>query len=1138
MVRSSQSYLPSARLFKMAETVVKLVAVATILATANALSIPSKDLSATADARAQQVRETAARIQNEDRAWAIDGQLYPFCRGPVPRPGSLAEAIVVKETQLLKNFSDANADAYVAAAASITYKTVDDYLSFYDKVASPSLPRPMSTDISDETFGAQRLSVLGFTLKTATKSDYPRIFAHIPAKQVASVCGCHATVAKLGGNDLLFVSDFGHFGKWVDDKERATKYVPGAIGVFCLNEKKNQLLPLAIHIVDTKLTYTPFDRQDEWTLAKMALQAVELNFQQIWHFAETHATTSPIRVELMRNTAPSHPVNALLQHHFKVDSALEVAASMTLFNSSTAVDHVMAFGATGSMRYINHVFSRRLSLAHDFPADIKRLGSRLPKIHKYARYGSLHYRALRAFVRDYLRVYYDCDESVRGDQELQAWAKASATIPHLADFPEKFESLHELTRLVTHLIYTVSIKHHAMNGAVSWHVVTMPYSTPALWKPLPTHKLKHEAELNLAEYAIPASRVQELIGLVSLFRRDVPRSQSQVEAYSVEPFASEDQLKRVIAHRVHKLKKIESKINSQEDGQEWPYTFTKLIAVAAAVIAAVDAMSIPSKDLGATADARAQQVRDTATRIQNEDRAWKIDGQLYPFCRGPVPYPGSLAATIVAQENQLLANYSDTHAPSYVAAAASITYKTLDDYLSFYKKVESPSLPRPMSTDISDENFGAQRLSVLGFTLKTATASDYPSIFANITAEQASSVCGCDTTVAKLGDNELLFVSDFGTHGQWTDDKQRATKYAASAIGVFCLNEEKKQLLPLAIHIVDTKLTYTPFDREDEWTLAKMALQVVELNWQQIWHFAETHATTSPIRVELIRNTAPNHPVNALLQHHFQADSALEVGASVTLFNTSTAVDHTLAFGATGSMRYLNYLFTNRLSMAHDFPTDMERLGSRLPKIHKYAQYGSLHYHAIRAFVREYLRTYYDSDNAVRGDQELQAWAKASATIPHLADFPDKFDSLDGLVRLVTHLIHTVSIRHHAMNGAVSWQIVTMPYSTPALWKPLPTHKLVDEDELNLVEYTIPASRVQELIGLVSIFRRDVPRTQSQFEAYSVAPFTGEAQLAGVIARRTRALEKIESTINSQEDGQEWPYVVLRPSMLPYYSWI
>ncbi|DAZ93894.1 TPA: hypothetical protein N0F65_004741 [Lagenidium giganteum] len=575
---------------------------------------------------------------------------------------------------------------------------------------------------------------------------------------------------------------------------------------------------------------------------------------------------------------------------------------------------------------------------------------------------------------------------------------------------------------------------------------------------------------------------------------------------------------------------------------------TTLVAWAATAVQA-EGLSIPNHNVddfqselrdnenGTASALRAQAVRDTAGKIYNEPRAWVIDGKPYPFCNGPVVRPGSLAASIVAKESQLLKSYSDTHAASYIQTAASITYKSVDDYLSFYDKIQT-TLPRPMGSDISDETYGEQRLTILGFTLKTTSADSYAAILEDVPDEQAASVCGDFSTVASLGQSERLLVSDFGDFAQWTDEKQKATKYAPGTIGFFCFNEEKSQLLPLAIHIVDTNITYTSADRLEEWTLAKMALTSVELNFQQIWHFAETHATTSPIRVELMRNTAPTHPINALLQHHFQVDSALELAASIQLFNKSTAVDQTLAWGATGSMRYLAHLFDKRMSMKNTFNADIKRLGNSLPRIHKYAQYGAMHHEAIETFVREYLGAYYRDDFAVRGDRELNAWARACAQIPHLADFPEKFENLEKLVQLVTHLVFTVTVKHHAMNGAVSWHMVSMPYSTPALWKPLPRSKLTKEDKLDLVEYTIPPTQIRGFIMLVSLFRRDLPHDRSLLEAYNVAPFKDEANLNNVIDRHMRNLQSIENRISGQENGQQWPYVVLKPSMLPYYSWI
>jgi hypothetical protein len=70
--------------------------------------------------------------------------------------------------------------------------------------------------------------------------------------------------------------------------------------VICRNGAKRQLLPLAITLVDSELTYTKADSPGEWQLAKMALHATEVNFQQMRHFVETHLVSVPVQVEMIR----------------------------------------------------------------------------------------------------------------------------------------------------------------------------------------------------------------------------------------------------------------------------------------------------------------------------------------------------------------------------------------------------------------------------------------------------------------------------------------------------------------------------------------------------------------------------------------------------------------------------------------------------------------------------------------------------------------------------------------------------------------------------------------------------------------------------------------------------------------------
>ncbi|KAF4032321.1 Lipoxygenase [Phytophthora infestans] len=542
---------------------------------------------------------------------------------------------------------------------------------------------------------------------------------------------------------------------------------------------------------------------------------------------------------------------------------------------------------------------------------------------------------------------------------------------------------------------------------------------------------------------------------------------------------------------------------------------------------------------------RAAEIAYMANNLKNEKRSWPIDGQELPVYVGPVARPGSVFAKLQTQDLvQLSALKADT--PELMAALATRWLPQLtstEAYTRFYELFH-PIVDAPTdSVDHGDVGFGASRLSLRGFNLRAIRDTDDDPEDETLSAENIKKVCGAGASLRSLRADKKLFVVDLATIGQWGDPSVSrvekvsdtvAGKYLPSVIGYFCFNE---QLLPLAIKLVDSGITYTPFDSPDEWQLAKTALNAAEATFQQMQHFSESHTLSIPIRVELYRTLAEKHPVRALLLRHFALDFGLEQQAGVVLFNTSTPLDRTFGIGAAGCVRLLEDQRT-RISLLDDVYSDAKERGiQQLP--HKYVAYGKLHADAISSFVSSFLDVYYADDDAVQTDVELQQWAVACATIPHLHAFPTAFKDKEILRKLLTRLIYQSVVKHHAMNGEVTWTTVAMPYSAAALWKPLPSHKERDgHPKIDLFSYLQPRELFPAMIFLSALFNRPRPEETTLKSVYHVSPFIDDPRLPPAIGAYGAELQAIDNFIVANEEHETLPYHILRPGNLPQNTWI
>jgi hypothetical protein len=533
---------------------------------------------------------------------------------------------------------------------------------------------------------------------------------------------------------------------------------------------------------------------------------------------------------------------------------------------------------------------------------------------------------------------------------------------------------------------------------------------------------------------------------------------------------------------------------------------------------------------------RADEILATASAISIVDRTFLVGNTSYPINPGPeLVVPSLYYSTLVSQVTTIL----ELENPNGTAIEALLQelgpYSTTEDFTAAYEAVEAAGLNTiPTAIDNSDTAYGAVRLGLRGYNIKIVRGDEYAQHLDELSTDLVQEICN-EASIADAIANHKVFVEDFDGLGKFTDVETVDTKYAPDVVGFFCNNDASGDLLPLAIHLPGTGLTYTKEDSAGEWQVAKMALDATELNFQPMFHLVTTHMVSIPIQVEMWRSMSPEHPIYALLNYHFFCDMGLEYVGGTVLFSVDTPFDQSMAFGASGSMRFVYSMFSN-FTVSYDHPTEMNDTGlSYLPK-HRLVKYGDKYYAAIKEFVTSYVKAYYTSEEAVQQDPELQTWAARSSAIWGVNDFPSSFSSYDDLIKIVTHLIFQNAVKHHFMNGRESWHNHAAPFSSTALYNtPLPTEKGV---EVNPADYFIPSDIFPLMAYMVVRFFRPIPDNYSALQAYTTSPFTTESVLDAPIATFHAAMDELEDFVLTSEANETYPYDWVRPSIMPWFSYI
>ncbi|KAG3094635.1 hypothetical protein PI125_g16530 [Phytophthora idaei] len=122
------------------------------------------------------------------------------------------------------------------------------------------------------------------------------------------------------------------------------------------------------------------------------------------------------------------------------------------------------------------------------------------------------------------------------------------------------------------------------------------------------------------------------------------------------------------------------------------------------------------------------------------------------------------------------------------------------------------------------------------------------------------------------------------------------------------------------------------------------------------------------------------------------------------------------------------------------------------------------------------------------------------------------------------------------MNGRVSWHSQAAPFSAPALYNtPLPTEMGVD---VNPFDYVIPSDMFPLLSYMAVRFYRPVPSDKSVLSAYTTSPFSDETVLEEAITQFQQSMAVMEVTVDSTEVGETYPDTFVKPSLLPWFSYI
>ncbi|XP_035992931.1 polyunsaturated fatty acid lipoxygenase ALOX15B-like [Fundulus heteroclitus] len=266
--------------------------------------------------------------------------------------------------------------------------------------------------------------------------------------------------------------------------------------VLLLKTPDDELKPIAIQLKQTPAADNPIflpNDGDDWLLAKIFVRSAEFHLHQLnFHLLRTHLLAEVFAVSLLRNLPMVHPLYKLLIPHTRYTLHINVLARNKLISTDGVFPQISASGENGMLQILRRSLSSLTYKSLCIHDDIKERGmENIPNFY-YRDDGCRLWDILQSYVEGILNLYYKDDQEVKNDTELQKWIREIYANGFLqqqsSGIPQRFNTVSELVKFVTMVIFTGSVQHSAVNSGQFDFGGWMPNLPSTMRCPPPTKK--------------------------------------------------------------------------------------------------------------------------------------------------------------------------------------------------------------------------------------------------------------------------------------------------------------------------------------------------------------------------------------------------------------------------------------------------------------------------------------------------------------------------------------------------------------------------------------------------------------------------------------------------------------------------
>ena len=434
-----------------------------------------------------------------------------------------------------------------------------------------------------------------------------------------------------------------------------------------------------------------------------------------------------------------------------------------------------------------------------------------------------------------------------------------------------------------------------------------------------------------------------------------------------------------------------------------------------------------------------------------------------------------------------------------------------------------------------DAEFGRQRLNgVNPFMIRQCNEIPDPEIFP-VTEETVSGLFDEGLSLAAAVEARRIYSVSYpeldGIH-------VKAECYLTAPMCLLYVNE-KKQLLPIAIQLGQSPAAGPVFTPKDDfwlWQTVKTFVQSADAQYQEIVsHLLRTHLVMETIAIATHRQLAIGHPVHKLLIPHLRFTMAINNAARTGLLAEGGPIDSVFAMGIEGALQLIDNKWNDAdWSFAdYNLENDLKSRGvdkaEELPNYH-YRDDARLVQEVIHEFVEAVIGFFYESDQDVEEDFELQAWLEelVNPEDGNIRGFPLTLSTIPALVELLSTIVFTASGGHSSTNNGQYDMYGYIPNAPGEMKSPPPTTRDALSEET--LAAALPKGKdAAEQIATAHLLSEP---TESPLGFYHPQFFAGHPEVIAMVLQFEKRLAEVSGKIEARNSQIEVPYTYLDPRRL------